>query len=292
MEFKNVLNIAYLGPEASFSEMARDKFCEKYSIDTFSTPLKTITEVVEFVDKNPMTLGVIPVENTIDGTLRASLDSLLRTKNQNINILSEIIMPIEYCLLSRTTEFYSITGIIGTPYLLGKCQNFIKEELPLNLNVIEKTSISECAKELANHNLTYGSIGNRKTAETYRLNILKENINDDKTNKTRYILIGDFKTEITGNDKTTIAFATKNEPGALLEILKIFLENNINLTYISSRPSIHDLNEYIFIVSFNGHILENNISNVLKQIAPKTTLLRHLGSHEKITVDGYIENVV
>ena len=117
MEFKNVLNIAYLGPEASFSEMARDKFCEKYSIDTFSTPLKTITEVVEFVDKNPMTLGVIPVENTIDGTLRASLDSLLRTKNQNINILSEIIMPIEYCLLSRTTEFYSITGIIGTPYL-------------------------------------------------------------------------------------------------------------------------------------------------------------------------------
>ena len=124
------------------------------------------------------------------------------------------------------------------------------------------------------------------------MNILKENINDDKTNKTRYILIGDFKTEITGNDKTTIAFATKNEPGALLEILKIFLENNINLTYISSRPSIHDLNEYIFIVSFNGHILENNISNVLKQIAPKTTLLRHLGSHEKITVDGYIENVV
>lgn len=292
MEFNNVLNIAYLGPQASFSEMARDEFCKKYNIDTFSTPLKTIKEVVEFVDKNPMTLGVIPVENSIDGTLRASLDNLIVTKNPNINILSEIIMPIEYCLLSRTTEFYSITGIIGTPYLLGKCQQFIREELPLHLNIIENTSISECAKELSNYNLTYGSIGNKKTAETFRLNVLKENINDDKSNKTRYILIGDFKTEITNNDKTTIAFTTQNTPGALLEILKIFLENNINLTYISSRPSPQNLNEYMFIVSFDGHILDENISRIIEEIRPKTSLLRCLGSYEKIKVDDLETNMI
>lgn len=287
MEFKNVLNIAYLGPEASFSEMARDAFCEKYHIDTFSTPLKTIQEVVEFVDKNPMTLGVVPVENSIDGTLRASLDNLMVTKNQNVKILSELIMPIEYCLLSRTTEFYSITGIIGTPYLLGKCHNFIKQEMPLNLNIIENTSMSECAKELSNYNLTYGSIGNKKVAETYRLNVLKENINDDKTNQSRYILIGDYDTEITGNDKTTIAFATKHTPGALLEILKIFLENDINLTYISSRPAKDNLNEYVFIVNFDGHVLEERILKVLNEIKPKTLLLRCLGSYEKNSIDDF-----
>lgn len=281
MEFKNLLNIAYLGPEASFSEMARDAFCRKYNINTFSTPLKTITDVVEFVDKNPFTLGVVPVENSIDGTLRAALDSLIVTQNQNIRILSEAVLPIEYCLLSRTTEFYSITGIIGTPYLLGKCQEFIKHEMPLNLNIIENTSMSECARNLSNYNLTYGSIGNKKTAETFRLNVLKENINDDKTNQTRYILIGDYETPITGNDKTTIAFSTNNKPGALLEVLKTFLENGINLTYIASRPSKNNLDEYVFIVNFDGHIAEKHISDVLNEIKPKTNILRFLGSYEK-----------
>lgn len=281
MEFKNVLNIAYLGPEASFSEMARDAFCEKYGINTFSTPLKTIPDVIDFVDKNPFTLGVVPAENSIDGTLRASLDSLMTTQNPNIKILSEVVVPIEYCLLSRTTEFYSITGIIGTPYLLGKCQDFIKKEMPLHLNIIENTTMSECARNLANYNLTYGSIGNRKTAETYHLNILKENINDDKTNRTRYILIGNFETPVTDNDKTTVAFAVNDEPGALLEILKIFLENDINLTYISSQPSKDDMEEYIFVVNFNGHCKEQRIYDVLNKIKSRTIFYRFLGSYEK-----------
>ncbi len=281
MEFKNVLNIAYLGPEASFSEMARDIFCQRYNINTFSTPLKTIPDVVDFVDKNPFTLGVVPVENSIDGTLRASLNSLMSTQNPNIKILSEVVLPIEYCLLSRTTEFYSITGIIGTPYLLGKCQEFIKHELPLHLNIIENTTMAECARNLSNYNLTYGSIGNRKTAETYRLNILKENINDDKTNQTRYILFGNFETPVTGNDKTAIAFATNNTPGALLEVLKIFLENDINLTYISSQPSKDDMEEYIFIINFNGHIKDEKVTKVLNMIKTKTIFYRFLGSYEK-----------
>lgn len=281
MEFKNVLNIAYLGPEASFSEMARDIFCQRYNINTFSTPLKTIPDVVDFVDKNPFTLGVVPVENSIDGTLRASLNSLMSTQNPNIRILSEVVLPIEYCLLSRTTEFYSITGIIGTPYLLGKCQEFIKHELPLHLNIIENTTMAECARNLSNYNLTYGSIGNRKTAETYRLNILKENINDDKTNQTRYILFGNFETPVTGNDKTAIAFATNNTPGALLEVLKIFLENDINLTYISSQPSKDDMEEYIFIINFNGHIKDEKVAKVLNMIKTKTIFYRFLGSYEK-----------
>lgn len=281
MKFENVVNVAYLGPEASFSEMAVDAFCEKYQFQAKQVPLKTIPEIVEFVDKNPDTLGVLPVENSIDGTLRTSLDCLMTTQNPNIKILSEMILPIEYCLLSRTTEFYSITGVIGTPHLLGKCQNFLKNEMPLNLNIIETTSMTESAKNLANYNLTYGSIGNKKIAETFYLNVLKENINDDKTNRTRYVLIGDYETRISHNDKTTIAFSTNHTPGALLEVLKIFLENEINLTYISSRPSKHDMDEYTFIVNFDGHIHENKILKVINLIKPNTKFLRLLGSYEK-----------
>lgn len=281
MNFESVKNIAYLEPQNSFSEMAKDEFCQKYGINCFSTPLKTIKQIADYVSANPAdTLGVLPVENTLDGTIRESLDCLITSENKNIKIISEMVIPVEYCLLSKTTEFYSITGLIATPRLIGKCQEFINNELPRNLNIIEKATMLEAANDLHNHNLTYASIGNRKIAESCRLNILKENIHDDKINKTRYVLIGNIETDITGNDTTTIAFKTNNKPGALLEILKIFLENNINLSYISSRQSKISEDEYIFIVSLDGHINEQNIKQTIEKIEPITSFLRNLGSYK------------
>lgn len=281
MKFDNVSRIAYLGPSASFSEMAKDIFCAKYDIKAYPTPMTTIRQVIEFVEENPNTLGVLPVENSIEGTVRESLDTLMVSKNPNIKILSEVIMPIRHCLLSRTTEFYSISGIISHPQALAQCQNFMHEELPRNLNIIETTSTAEAARSLAGYNLTYAAIGSEKTAEVYNLNILKENINDDKSNQTRFVLIGDFETEKTGRDKTSLAFATANKPGALLEILNIFYENHINLTFIASRPSKQEFGEYIFIVNFDGHIRSKKILDTVTKIKDKTIFMRFLGSYEK-----------
>lgn len=281
MNFESVKNIAYLEPQNSFSEIAKDEFCKKYGINCFSTPLRTIKQIVDYVSANQSdTLGVLPVENTLDGTIRESLDCLISSENKNIKIISEIIIPVEYCLLSKTTEFYSITGLIATPRLIGKCQEFINNELPINLNLIEKASMLESAEELNNHNLTYASIGNKKIADNCRLNILKDNIHDDKNNKTRYVLIGNIDTEPIGNDKTTIAFKTNNKPGALLEILKIFLENNINLSYISSRQSKISEDEYIFIVNLDGHIKNPNVLQTIEEIKPITSFFRNLGSYQ------------
>lgn len=281
MNFESVKNIAYLEPQNSFSEIAKDEFCKKYGINCFSTPLRTIKQIVDYVAVNQSdTLGVLPVENTLDGTIRESLDCLISSENKNIKIISEIIIPVEYCLLSKTTEFYSITGLIATPRLIGKCQKFINNELPINLNLIEKASMLESAEELNNHNLTYASIGNKKIADNCRLNILKDNIHDDKNNKTRYVLIGNIDTEPIGNDKTTIAFKTNNKPGALLEILKIFLENNINLSYISSRQSKISEDEYIFIVNLDGHIKNPNVLQTIEEIKPITSFFRNLGSYQ------------
>ncbi|MBQ8459198.1 ACT domain-containing protein [bacterium] len=279
-DFELIKNVAYLEPVNSFSEMAKDEFCHQLNINCFSTPLTTIKQIVDYVTQNPDTVGVLPVENTLDGTIRESMDCLMTCQNPNIRIISEIIMPVEYCLLSKTTEFYSITGLIATPRLIGKCQDFIKNELPMNLNIIESPTMLEAAHSLNNYNLTYASIGNKKIAESCMLNILKENIHDDKHNQTRYVLIGDIETNPTGKDKTTIAFRTNDTPGALLEILKIFLENNINLTYIASRPSKVELNEYIFIVNFEGHIKNSNMLKAINEIRPKTSFLRYLGSYK------------
>ena len=138
----------------------------------------------------------------------------------------------------------------------------------------------DSAHELSNHNLTYASIGNRKIAESCMLNILKSNVHDDKNNKTRYVLIGDMETTPTGKDKTTIVFCTNNTPGALLKILNIFLENNINMNYISSQPSKTNPNQYIFIVNFDGHIQNTQMLKAIEKIKPKTSFFRYIGSYK------------
>ena len=280
LNFESVRNIAYLEPETSFSAMAVDEFCNMYNMNCFTTPLNNIKQVVEYVEQNPDTLGVLPVENTLDGTIRETFDYIMSTKNPNIRILSEIIMPIEYCLLSKTTELYSITNLIASPRMISKCQDFIKNELPMNHTIIEAASMFEAADELRNYNLTYASIGNRKIAQENMLNILKENVHDDKNNKTRYILIGDMETTPTGKDKTTVAFRTNHTPGALLKILSVFLEHNINLSYISSQPSRSNPDEYIFIVNFDGHVQGSNMLKAIDEIKPKTSFFRYLGSYK------------
>lgn len=276
---ESVKNIVFLEPECSFSDMAKDEFCNKYRLQCNSIPLKTIKQIVDYVESNPDSVGVLPVENTLDGTIRESLDCIITSKNPNIRIISELTLPVEYCLLSKTTEFYSITGVIATPRLISKCQDFISKEMPYNLNIIEAPTMLESALDLSNHNLTYSAIGNKKIADNYRLNVLKENIHDDKNNKTKYILIGDIETKPTGKDRTTVAFRTNHTPGALLQILKIFLENNINLSYISSRPSKIEPDEYIFFVSFDNHLHESNLLTIIDEIRPKTSFFRYLGSY-------------
>lgn len=277
--FETIKNIAYLEPETSFSAMAVDGFCNIYNMNCFTTPLTTIKQIVEFVEQNPDTLGVLPVENTLDGNIRETFDCLLATRNPNIRIISELTMPIEYCLLSKTTEIYSISNIIATPRMISKCQNYINNELPMHHNIVEAPTMLEAANELRNYNLTYASIGNKKIADYNMLNILKENVHDDKNNKTKYILIGDLETEPTGKDKTTVAFRTNHTPGALLKILTIFLEHKINLTYISSQPSRVEPNEYIFVVNFDGHIQGSNLLKVMREIKPKASFFRYMGSY-------------
>ncbi len=287
LNLENIQNIAFLGPSGSYSEMAMDYFAHKYEIRAHVIEQKTIRLVAEFVDSTPDTLGVLPVENSIEGAVRETLDNLIKLKNPNIKILSEVVMPIEHCLLARTTEFYSITsGIISHPQALAQCQNFIHTELPYGIETMEASSTAEAARSLANYNLTYAAIGSKKTADIYRLNVLRENINDDKSNCTRFILIGDVETDFVKGMQSLLAFSTENKPGALLDVLEIFRNNKINLSYISSRPSKHQFGEYIFYVNFDGHTSHSQILKTVEEMKSKTTFLRYLGSYERDVVEN------
>lgn len=277
----SVQTIAYLGPGGSYTEMAKDLFCERYALDGYLQPMQTIKQVLEFVDETPNSIGILPVENSIEGAVRETIDNLIRTKNEGIRILSEMVMPIRHCLLSRTTELYSITGVISHPQALGQCQNFIHNELPRHLNIIEAASTAEAARKLQDYNLTYASIGSEKTADLYNLNILKNNINDDPDNRTRFAIVGDYQTPKTDNDNTTLAFSTENKPGALLEILQIFHDFEVNLSYIDSRPSKTQFGEYTFFVDFDGHVSEEKVQKLLTEVKSKTKYYRLVGSYER-----------
>lgn len=292
---KDIDTIVYLGPGGSYTEMAKDLFCEKYALNDGSAemsakfptpaknlvPLSSIRKVLEYVDENPNSVGILPIENSIEGAVRETIDNLIRTKNEKVRILSELVMPIKHCLLSRTTELYSITGIISHPQALAQCQNYINNQMPLHLNIIQTASTAEAARNLQNYNLTYAAIGSRKTAEIYYLNVLAENINDDPDNKTRFALIGDFETPKTQNDNTTLAFSTENKPGALLDILQIFRNFEINLSYIDSRPSKTKFGEYTFFVDFDGHISEEKIQKAIEEVQNHTKYFRLVGSYER-----------
>lgn len=278
---QNMESIAYLGPGGSYTEMAKDLFCEKYQLNMYQNPMRTIKQVLEYVDETPNAIGVLPIENSVEGAVRETIDNLIRTKNTNIKVLSEVVMPIRHCLLSRTTELYSISGIISHPQALAQCQNFIHNEMPRQLDIIEVTSTAEAARSLQNYNLTYAAIGSEKTAENYYLNILKENINDDQDNKTRFALVGDAETEKSQNDNTTLAFSTENTPGALLEILQIFHDYKINLSYIDSRPSKTQFGEYTFFVDFDGHITDEVVIKAIEDVKARTKYFRLVGSYER-----------
>lgn len=278
---KNIETIVYLGPGGSYTEMAKDLFCEKYELNANQEPMRTIRSVLEYVDATPNAIGILPIENSVEGAVRETIDNLIRTKNENIRVLSEFVMPIRHCLLSRTTELSSISGVISHPQALAQCQNFIHNEMPRQMDIIETTSTAEAARRLQDYNLTYAAIGSEKTAQNYNLNILKENINDDPDNKTRFALIGDFETEKSSNDNTTLAFSTENEPGALLEILEIFRENKINLSYIDSRPSKTQFGEYTFFVDFDGHISDEMVVKTMEEVKSHTKYYRLVGSYER-----------
>ena len=283
LDFTNIQNITFLGPNGSYTDMACDYFMNKYEINAYPVAQKTIHQVFEFLDDNPDSLAVLPVENYVEGAVTETLDNLITMKNPNIKILSEVTMPVELCLLARTTEFYSITGGIIAPCpTQAKCQNFIQSELPVRIEMIDASTTEEAANALRNYNLTYASIGTKKTADICSLNVLKENIGDNKSNKTRFALIGDIENDYVKGMFSTLAFSTENKPGALFDALQVFRNNKINLTYITSRPSKIKSGEYVFYVTIDGLTSKMQILKAVEELKPKTSFLRFLGAYERL----------
>ncbi len=279
--FEEFNEVICLGMGGSYSEIAKDKLFKAYDLYLYQRSLNSIKECIDYVDENCNAIAVLPVETTYKGIIRETIDNLILTKNQNIKILAETIVPVNDCILSKTTEFYSLTGLIANPNALAKSKIFVRDEMPRQLNIVVAENMDESARLLNNYNLTYSIIGTHKTAEIYNLNVLREHIEDDKDNKRRFVVIGDADTQPTGKDKTSIVLFLNDRQGALLDIVQVFVKYHINITQINSKMMNNNAEEQAVFIDFDGHKDDEIIKNLISDLEPQAKSVRVIGSYAK-----------
>lgn len=289
--------VAYLGPKASYSHQAAQskfgKLCEYL-------PHSTIANAVQSAQNGIAKYAIIPIENNQNGAIGESLDLL---KNTNLKIISEIYLPIHHCLASSVAKIGDITKIYSKNVAFEQCSRFlgekilenIKEQSPAQIAKIQiaKTQI-ECidvdstakAAEIAAQNPQSAAICSKIAAELYNLPILFENIENNATNKTRFVVLSDFSCAKSGNDKTSFFanLANTDRPGALASLLNDLKELGINMTSIQSRPNNeHGGFSYCFFVDIDGHLEDKSVAELFLR---RKGELKWLGSYPR-EINGF-----
>lgn len=265
----NMPVISFLGPKGTFTHEAANMLGGNL------IPYCTIPAVLESVVNDESVYGVVPIENSIEGPVGITLDSLAH--KFELKIFDEIIIPINQNLMVNPgTKMEDIEDVYSHSQAIAQCQEFI---IGNKIQPHYVVSTANAAKNIVGHK-NKAAIGNSKAAELYGLDIIKPNIQDNDNNETRFVVISKNDHEPTGFDKTSIIFSIyEDKPGGLYDILGIFQKNNINLTKIESRPSKKGLGKYLFFVDFNGHRNDDIIKNIIDQIKDKTYFLKVLGSY-------------
>jgi len=267
------VKVAYLGPDASFSHLATESHFGK-SISL--SPQPGILDVFERVEKGDAGWGVVPVENSLEGTVKLTLDCLISTP---LEIVSEIYFPIRHSLVSVRKKMDGLEKVCSHPQALAQCQGWLRKNLPLcSLHEVESTAK---AVQMALKDDTIAAIGSQEAALKYRLNIIAEGIEDYSSNMTRFLVIGKGAPDPTGMDKTSVLFGARHEPGALYHSLQPFVEKGINLLKIVSHPIRGRMWEYLFFIDFAGHAQDKEIVQCLSGLRKKCTFVKILGSYPR-----------
>jgi chorismate mutase/prephenate dehydratase len=262
--------IAYLGPEGTFSHIAAVRAFGR-SVDF--KPHDSIHTIFEAVERNWVNFGLVPIENSTGGVIHTTLDELMGSP---LLICAEIHIPVHHHLVCRGS-LQGIKKVCTHPQILSQCRDWLRKNLP-KASQVETTSSGE-GMMLARKNRTIAAIGPDIAAKLHGLPILVKRIEDVRDNITRFLILGHQSPGPSGNDKTSVMFSIKDEPGALKRILTPLSDRAINLTKIESRPSRRRAWDYIFFVDMIGHMTDPPIVAALKEMARHLNFLRVLGSY-------------
>ena len=230
---------------------------------------------MESVKNDETQFGVVPIENSIEGSVGITLDLLAH--NYDLKIYRELIIPINQNLIvNKGCDMNDIKDVYSHSQAIAQCNGFI---LKNNIQPHYAVSTARAVKDIIGDK-SKAAIGNAKAAELYDLEILKANIQDVSNNETRFVVLSKAEHEPTGHDKTSIIFSMyEDRPGSLYKILGIFEKDDVNLTKIESRPSKKGLGRYLFFIDFIGHKNDELIRNIISDIDENTYFLKILGSY-------------
>lgn len=266
------LSVSFLGPETSFTHSAAIK---KFGSSVTFIPQSSIDSVFYNVERSYSNYGVVPIENTTEGTVNYTLDKFM---DSNLNIVAEVDLKISHSFFSLENDISKIKKVYSHPQSFGQCKNWIMNNIP-NVEKIEVSSNSFAA-ELASKEKGVAAIGPEIAGKKYNLNILFNSVEDFEHNTTRFLIIGKNINKPSGFDKTSIMFSPEEKVGTLYEALAFFKDENVNLTMIESRPNKKEPWKYVFFIDFEGHFEDEKISRALERLKESSTL-KILGSYPK-----------
>lgn len=285
------LEYGYLGPPGTFSEQAISIYCQKHGGTT--KDFSSIRDIVKALINDQVELGLLPLENSLEGSVNLSLDLLYQ--HPDLKLYREIILPIShYLLVQKGVTKTDIKEIYSHPQAIAQSGDFLAEKFGKAKIVYTDSTAAAAKKALESKNRA--AVGSIRLAEIYDLKIIEKNLQGDLPNSTRFVLAAKKGKDFSDNNhlgesaesdfKTSIICAPEvNEAGILYKMLGKFAEENIDLTRIESRPSRQQLGEYIFYIDLKGCISDKKLNSALKKVEKMSSYFRLLGSYTKTVME-------
>lgn len=268
------LKVAFQGEIGAYSEEAAFKFFgNNNKIQTI--PCQTFSDVFKAVEKRRADFGIIPIENSLEGTVGQNYDLLLKSK---LKIFGEQALKISHCLIvNKGVKIGLLKKVYSHPQALGQCREFL-EKLKLETIPVYDTAGSVRMLKEGRQKET-AAIASERAGKIYQMKILKKGIETNKQNFTRFFIISEKETKRAKKSKTSIVFFLKNIPGVLFDSLESFAKRKINLTKIESRPIMGKPWEYHFYLDFEGHREDKKTKEALDDLKEKTLFIKIFGSY-------------
>ncbi len=273
LSLEKPVSVAFLGPRATFTHQA----CRKHFGESADfVPQINVAEVFDAVERGVADFGVVPIENSSEGIVSNTLDMFVE---HTLLICGEILVEVAHDLLSVTGDAEHVRKVYSHPHAIAQCREWLDRNLR-GVPVFDVESTARAA-ELAADDPSAAAVAGEAAARMYGLRAIRKRIQDNPNNVTRFILVGRIAPERTGNDKTSILFAARDEVGALYLMLEPFAKHRINLTKIESRPVKKKAWEYLFFLDMEGHLSDEPVSKALDELKMRAQYLKILGSYPR-----------
>jgi chorismate mutase/prephenate dehydratase len=275
LSLEQAVAVAFLGPEGTFSHMAARSL---FGLAARYREATTIDGVFDAVRAGDAAYGVVPIENSTEGSVTAAADALIES---DLLVRQELVLEVAHALLARNgATLGAIERVYSHPQPLAQCRVWLAKNLP-RAQVVQTSSTVAAAREALSDD-GGAAIASRLAAETIGgLDVLREGIHDRAENATRFFVVAKGDAPRTGKDKTTLAFSVKDGRGALRAVLGVFDDGGLNLTRIESRPSRQKRWDYVFLIDLEGHRTDEAVARAIGLLGERCDMVKVLGSYPR-----------